>query len=296
MTVILEELIYKRLTGSEELAGWLAVYEGRSAVFSPDPPEDSQDGWEGSRQYPRVLYSFDLQANSERRSAGTLAVSLLCQNTEDVNPERIEPAVTGCLRDVILNPKGGTPYCFAWARTDPFTVDDKGRLLIGSEIRFDILEYPSQETTDPDPVMATGIYVKKMYPECLVMGYDRMDEITEASAERPVVFCRLVSAEKADETNTVAWMNGRIAIHILCPDSAKRQKMVADISNSISLDGEIILPDYSPMFIRGLQTDYRADYLKNGQILLTGRYGLLRYRPKPHMLTGNNISYKEGDR
>lgn len=288
----LEELIYKRFVSCKELSADLAVFNNMPAVFSPEPPDENQEGWGGNTQYPKVVYIFDLQANEERRSAGTLSVSLLCQNTAEVMPEEIEPIIKGCLRDVILKPEGGTPYCFAWARTDAFTIDEKeADVTIGSEIRFDILEYPSQETSDPDPVVATNKYIKELYPECLVMGYDRMEEITEATAEKPVIYCRLISADKAEETNTVAWMDGRIAVHILCPDSEVRLKMAAAIANSMSLDGEIIMLDYSPMFIKRLQANYKSDYLKDGQIFVTGHYGLLRYKAKPHSLKAAHVKY-----
>jgi hypothetical protein len=291
--MILEELIYKRFSGSQELVKRLASYKDAPAVFSPEPPDESSEGWNGNSQYPMVIYNFDLQANEERHSAGVLSVSLLCQNTTEVMPEAIEPLVRNCLRDVILKPEGGTPYCFTWARTDAFTIDDdKGSATIGSEVRFDILEYPSWETSDPDPVMAVNKYIKELYPECLIMGYDRMDEITEASKGQPVIYCRLLSVDKSRETNTVAWMDGRIAVHILCPDSEIRLKMAAAITSSMSLDGEIIMLDHSPMFIKRLQANYKSDYLKDGQIFVTGNYGLLRYKAKPHALTKVQIAYK----
>lgn len=283
--VRLEELIYKRFAGSEKLTQKLAKYGEAPAVFSPEPPDSSQEGWGGRTQYPRVVYNFDLQASEERHSAGTLSVSLLCQNTTEVMPETIEPLVRECLRDVILKPGNEPPYCFAWARTDAFTVDEeKGDATIGCDIRFDILEYPSWETSDPDPVMAVNRYIKKLYPGCLIMGYDRMEEITEAGAECPVIYCCLLSNDKGKETNTVAWMDGRIAVHILCPDSEIRMKIASDIVNTMSLDGEIIMLDNSPMFIKRLQVNYKSDYLKDGQIFVTGHYGLLRYRRKKHKL------------
>lgn len=291
--MLLEELIHKRFISSESLIRHLASFDGVPAVFSPEPPDESQEGWGGSAQYPQIIYNFDLQANEERHSAGTLSVSLLCQNTTEVVPEEIEPLVRGCLRDVVLKPEEGTPYCFAWARTDAFSIDEKtGSVTIGSEVRFDILEYPSCETSDPDSIMATCKYIKGLYPECLIMGYDRMEEITEATAERPVIYCRLVSVGKSEETNTVSWMDSRIAVHILCPDSGTRIKMAAAIANSISLAGEIIMLDHSPMFIRRLQVDYKSDYLKEGQVFVTGHYGLLRYKVKPHILTAAHAQYK----
>lgn len=245
--MILEELIYKRFICSKNLIENLASFGGGPAIFSTEPPEESQEGWGGNTQYPQIVYNFDLLANEERHSAGTLFVSLLCQNTTEVMPEQIEPFIKDCLRDVILKPEGGTPYCFAWARTDAFTIDEKkGNTTIGSEVRFDILEYPSQETSDPDPIMATNKYIKELYPECFIMGYDQMEEITEATGKRPVIYCRLVSVDKSEETNTVAWLDGRIAVHILCPESETRLKMAAVIANRMSLDGEIIMLDHSP--------------------------------------------------
>ncbi|MCX4298536.1 MAG: hypothetical protein OSJ73_16130 [Lachnospiraceae bacterium] len=291
--MILEELIYKRFICSKNLIENLASFGGGPAIFSTEPPEESQEGWGENTQYPQIVYNFDLLANEERHSAGTLFVSLLCQNTTEVMPEQIEPFIKDCLRDVILKPEGGTPYCFAWARTDAFTIDEKkGNTTIGSEVRFDILEYPSQETSDPDPIMATNKYIKELYPECFIMGYDQMEEITEATGKRPVIYCRLVSVDKSEETNTVAWLDGRIAVHILCPESETRLKMAAVIANRMSLDGEIIMLDHSPMFIKRLQANYKSDYLKDGQIFVTGHYGLLRYKEKPHSLAAAHVRYK----
>lgn len=279
--MILEELIYKRFISSDDLVKQLATFDDMPAVFSSDPPDGEQEGWRGNAQYPEIIYSFDLQANEERHSAGTLSVSLLCQNTTDVMPEAIEPLVRDCLRDVLLKPDGRNPYCFAWARTDAFTINEKnGNVTIGSEVRFDILEYPVQETSNPDPIMAANKYIKELYPNCLVIGYDKLPEITEATTEQPVIFCRLLNTSKAEETYTVAWMDGKIAVHVLCPENTIRMKLAADITNKMAVDGEIIMLDHSPMFIRRLQADYKSDYLKNGQINVTVHYGILKGLPK----------------
>ena len=55
--------------------------------------------------------------------------------------------------------------------------------------------------------------------------------------------------------------------------------------------GEVTMLDYSPMFIRKLQMDNKSDYLKDGQIFVTGRYGLLRYKAKPHQLNRTTQNY-----
>lgn len=87
-------------------------------------------------------------------------------------------------------------------------------------------------------------------------------------------------------------MDSKIAVHVICPDSEIRIKMTTAITNSLSLDGEIIMLDYSPMFIKHLQANYKSDYLKDGQIFFTGHYGLLRYKAKPHVLQSAHIKFK----
>ena len=72
----LEELIQKRFVSTAALAERLTTYNGVPAVFSPEAPGDEQDGWGGETQYPMVTYNYDLQANEERNSAGSLSVSI----------------------------------------------------------------------------------------------------------------------------------------------------------------------------------------------------------------------------
>lgn len=288
----LEELIYKRLSEAENLTKHLAKYSGLPAVFTPEAPGDREAGWGKSMQYPRAVFNFDMQADGERKSAGTLSVTLICRNNSEAVPEIIEPAVKKALKDVLLKDDNGTLYAFAWAKTEGFSMaEEKNELLIGSDVRFDIMEYPLQETTDPDPIMAMSRYIKNLYPGSIVVGVDRMADETEASKEAPVFYCRLTEIEKLEETNNCVWTNGKIAISLLCPDSSTRLKMAAAVFNSLSLDGEVTMLDDSPMFMERLTANLKSDYLKDGQIFVTGRYGLLRYKAVGYPLRHPNINY-----
>ena len=276
----LENLIYKRLSEAKDLTKHLTTFGGKPAVFTPEAPGDRAAGWGTTAQYPRIVFNFDMQTDGERKSAGTLSVSLICRNDSDAVPELIEPAVKECLKDVLLKDDSDTLYAFAWARTDGFSMsEEKNELLIGSEIRFDIIEYPCQETTDPDPIVAMARYIKGMYPDSIVVGIDH------------IFYCRLTSIDKLEETNTVVWMNGKIAVSLLCPDSPTRLKMAAAVGNSLSLDGEVEMLDESPMYIDHMTADLKSDYLKNGQIFVTARYGLLRYKAVGYPLRHPNINY-----
>lgn len=288
----LEELIYKRLSEAENLTKHLAKYSGQPAIFTPEAPGDRESGWGRATQYPRAVFNFDMQADGERKSAGTLSVTLICRNDSEAVPELIEPAVKKALKDVLLKDDNGTLYAFAWARTEGFSMtEEKNELLIGSDVRFDIMEYPLQETTDPDPIMAMARYIKDLYPDSIVVGVDHMADETEASKEAPVFYCRLTEIEKLEETNNCVWTNGKIAISLLCPDSSTRLKMAAAVFNSLSLDGEVTMLDDSPMFMERLTANLKSDYLKDGQIFVTGRYGLLRYKAVGYPLRHPNINY-----
>lgn len=281
----LEELLHKWFLGRENISKKLARFSDKPAIFYQTSPADNQSGW--NDQYPRIVYTVDMQADQERKSAGTLQVSLLCDEAS-IPPEEIEPDVKNSLKDLLIQPDSGFPYCFTWSRTDAFEIPMRetgtDTRIIGIEIRFDILEYVSQETTDPDPIMALNQYIKVMIPEAFVLGVDKMNEYKTPTLNEPVFYCRLEGVEKNRENNTVVWMDGKIAVHVLCPVADLRLKWVMALANSLSLDGEVVMLDKSPMRVKRLQVNNKADYLKEGQLLVTVHYGLLRYKPKVHKI------------
>lgn len=188
----LNELIYNRLAGSRELADVLAKFSGYPAIFNSEFPSDQEAGWEGKSQYPRICYRIDMQVNQERSSAGMLHVTVHTEK-DSLVIETIENFVRGCLKDVLMKPSGQAPFCVAWAGTEPYVLD--GMAVICKDILFDILEYPDQETTDPDPVMAVGTFIKDMYPDAVVLGIDRIGDYTNP-ADKPVFYCRLEDIQR----------------------------------------------------------------------------------------------------
>lgn len=290
----IDELIYSRMRDYEPLAALLCRYQDLPAVFYQLAPDDRQKGWKGEMQYPRVVFDLYMQADQERKSSGTLLVSTLCDRA-GTQPEVLEPLVKGSLKDLLIKPDGSFPYCFAWARTDTFEIEGitggaAKRGVIGQEIRFDIVEYPSQETTDPDPVAALNAFLAEAYPEAVVVGLSHMDNFTESSATKPVLYCRLQSAETESITNVVVWMNARIAVHVICSDPEARLKIAADIQNRIMWAAEIAMLDGSPMRPERMSMSNMADYLKDGQLSGTFHYGVLRWRKLPNNITG--LGYK----
>ena len=285
----LEDLIYQRLCGSVDLQAVLASYQEVPAVFYQSAPDDTSGGWENRRQYPRIDYVIDYQANPERKTSGVITLNIYCAS-DGVPPEEIEPAVRSLLKDVFLSPTEGAPYALAWARTDAFEIKGDAQ-IIGVTVTFDIYAFPSHETVDPDPIQTMNHYIEKMYRNAIVIGGNReIPETFQPTAEKPVFYFRLIGLDLDRETNTVAWMNGTIACHLFA--GGEEVKYLKALTDMLALAGEVLMPDTSPMLIRRLQADASLSALVAGQLRLYTQFGILRRAPLAHILDHGEIEYR----
>ena len=276
----LEDLIYTRLSDPDGPAAKLARYGEAPAIFYQAAPEDTAAGWDGKRQYPRIDYTVDMQANPERQSCGVLTLNIWCSE-QCAPPEDLEPEVRAMMREVFMQPDESPPYSLAWVRSDAFegrSQANPATLVNGITVLFDLFAFPVQETTDPDPILAINDYVKQGAPDALVIGKDTLERFQIATTDQPIFYFRLASLQLQRETNTVAWMDGMIAGYIYAPEET-RLKWLKALVDVLSLDGEVTMLDTSPMFLRGIKADSAADPLTVGQLRLQIRFGLLR-RPK----------------
>lgn len=276
----LEDLIYTRLSDPDGPAAKLARYGEAPAIFYQAAPEDTAAGWDGKRQYPRIDYTVDMQANPERQSCGVLTLNIWCSE-QCAPPEDLEPEVRAMMREVFMHPDESPPYSLAWVRSDAFegrSQANPATLVNGITVLFDLFAFPVQETTDPDPILAINEYVKQWAPDALVIGKDTLERFQIATTDQPIFYFRLASLQLQRETNTVAWMDGMIAGYIYAPEET-RLKWLKALVDVLSLDGEVTMLDTSPMFLRGIKADSAADPLTVGQLRLQIRFGLLR-RPK----------------
>ena len=208
----LEELLYSRISGAEYGSPGLASFDGAPAIFFGPCPEDTDRGWKDGRQYPRISYSLDLRGDPERQTAGTLYVDVWC--TEDgPAPEDIEPVLRAVLCGVIMAPEGDNPCSFAWQTSQTFQSarETKTDKVIGVTVTFDMIAFPEQITSDPDPVLAMMKFIRDEYPEITVIGQNTLPDFTEPSEEHPAVYFRLDGYELGRETHTVAWLEGVVA-------------------------------------------------------------------------------------
>ena len=104
MTATFEDLVYTRLTAWPELLNKLAKYKGKAAVFYQSAPSDTTPSWKGAKQYPRIDYVIDMQADPERQSSGQATVNIWSIDTGTM-PEEIEPEVRKALCGIFMTPE-----------------------------------------------------------------------------------------------------------------------------------------------------------------------------------------------
>ncbi len=284
----LEELIYQRFSTYEAFSDKLTTYAGRPAAFYQKAPNDKQEGW-GEEQYPRVVYTIDMQADQERKSAGVMQVDLYCDESKNV-PEDIEPLIRECLKNLIVKPDGNSHYAFAWARTEMFDYIPSGRdrgvstRIIGATIRFDILEYSQQETSNPDPAKAAQRWLKQLEPSAVVIGEDHIEMFCEPSGERPAFYVRVASYKTNRVTYAITWLDCVLAIHVIAPEPEMRNSWVRWLADQFNIAGEVTMLDDSIMLLQEVSVDTSADYLSKGQITIKAQYSMSRLGAEPHPL------------
>ena len=74
------------------------------------------------------------------------------------------------------------------------------------------------------------------------------------------------------------WYTGQFAAHVMAETIPERNRWTKAVVEKIQQQGEIMLPDGSPMFVKNIGISHKADPLREGQILFTGQYGVLAQR------------------
>lgn len=285
MSVAIRYLIDKQIGEDVQMAGMLASYNGKPASFYQKAPSDSRKGWEEPR-YPRIDFNVDMRHDPERKTAGTLTVNIWC-TTEcpavgDQDPDRaIERRLIELISGTFYTGDGAT-VCAEWERSDEFLYegtnakDNTTPDVYGLTVIFELMEFPVQISTTPDPVQGLNTWIKQHFPQIITIAYDTMPPVWKPTDETPAIYWRFegtVSVSK--QSYAVTWFTGTFAAHIIAENVTERNKWIKAIIERAQVAGEIILSDISPMFINRIIVRHNADPLREGQIGLIGQYGVL---------------------
>lgn len=280
----LQERIYQRLTQEDALTQLLASYKERPAVFYQVAPDSASQNW-GNPQYPRMDFVLDTQENPSRNTSGLLMVTVWCDKQYGAMPEDIEPIVRDLLHACFTQADEGL-FVFAWVRTDAFDVKPSAehpeQMTTGVTVTFDVMALPCQYTLYPDPIKAVNLWTKALLPDALVIGEDEIDGWYKPTRERPAIYWRHVSQQKAVQMFAGTWLDVSLEGHVYNTTAPDRLQNLMKINTAAALVGHIPMEDNSPLFIMEYRCTPHMNYLSQGQVQLKGRFGL----PQPWYAAG----------
>lgn len=290
---MMEELIRKQLVGADPLQGALAKFQDQPAVFYREAPQDKDAGWKGKTQYPMLLFDCDDRYDPERKTSGTLLADILCTENTLLGPEDISPRVIDILSDLFLS-QGDMTVCIVWNREDAFTQARSGRtdgrpVISGQTVTFDLLAFPAQSSINPDPIKAINEWTKDAAPGSILISHDSLPEAFRATDSTPAIYWRTASLSEssAQSSYACAWMDVQLAGHIMLPSPTLRQQWIRTLTDRLSVEEKIKMPDGSPLLIRKIAANTAANPLTDGQISVSATFGVLRNQMKGIPL--NNI-------
>ncbi|NSW90215.1 MAG: hypothetical protein HPY74_05970 [Firmicutes bacterium] len=192
--------------------------------------------------------------------------------------ELAKKVISALDRQLIVTAGGEAFTCIYTGPSGEDDVDEDWD-IITRRLKFAVLTFPSQMTIEPDPVAAVHNWTNNVFPEL------QLDPSTWALTDTtPAVYWRLADIRVLERWAAVIWMEAVIMGHILAPSSASRFLWVKKITERIALDARTYLTDGSPLFFQTVSADSQADHLKNGQIKLTVKYGILVSKPAAELI------------
>lgn len=283
--------VRQHLIKQSELEPYLTKYAGDTAVFYQEAPDDQDEFWATGSQYGRIVFYIDMQDDPQRNISGTMGVDLYCEKGTTQLPEMIEPLLKAALDGYFFSNEHVT-ISASWRNTQLFSEPTKN--VIGATLTFDLMDFPNQQTTDPDPIALINDWSVSDLPTILgvkdirVIGRDKLPAAWKPTNELPAIYWRLGDIRKCEwipDTYNCSWQTATLWGHVMAPDNATATKIARLISNTLTIKKRLIFEDLAPLMIdRNIQIYPANDALKLGQIKLDGTYGILNIPPATHRL------------
>lgn len=286
----MERVIKRRLEANEELTALLAkmmTTQGEvPAIFYQKAPADTDSP---EMLYPQIILTTDKYFDAQKGVAGQLIVDIITTQTL-TPPEPIERLVRHTLEGVFF--RGEEIFSLKWKTTEIFSepASEKLPLIFGATLTFDLYEWPSAETSTPDPIEALNFFASKFDENLMIIGASEFEEFFEPSRERPAIYFDIERGKMTDQTAAAVFMDVWINIHVFAPTIKARREWLTAIRDAIVLAKGIWLSDDSPMRLQESEFDWTRSEIE-GQIQMKFAYGILRKPEYAHTLVNRELNF-----
>jgi len=283
--LLIEALLKNQIIENQELSGMLAAVDGNPAFFYKKMPTAAGPG----TLYPYVIYDVKMRESSIQNVRGTLLLSVYFGN--DSNFDEAAATALKQLELTLINVISGTFYtanaqapsvCAIWNHSKAIKPNINGEgnsettQAWGVKLSFDLMSLPMQTTTDPDPIRTMREWSASTFNSAKVIPCNSMPCIWQPTTA-PAIYWRLSSLTVSDDqSHNTAWLDCQITGHVIMPSATDRITWLKTIAEELSIVGEIPITAETTLSIKKMEVNPEANQLFEGQITITGSYGLTR--------------------
>lgn len=184
----------------------------------------------------------------------------------------------------------GERYYFEFTGSPgPEHPDDVWQALTRS-ITFDVTRADWREATtyEPDPVTALRGAIEA---DPVMSPLETDPDTWQPTTAAPGMYWRVDQWMGGEATNWGAWYDVRLVGHILAPTAQARREWTRRVAEWLKIKKRVVMSDGGPLDFVRVQANSEAHPRREGQIVLTARYGTLAVPPATSGSTGELIQH-----
>ena len=291
---MIEQAVFQHLMEQESLASRLTTFDREPAIFNQEAPSDTDPLWDQVCQYPRVVFSVDLQGNPERCMGGTLVVDVMCH--EDEPPEEIEPIIRELIHGYFFS-KDTFTVSAQWKTSSYFTQPTDE--ITGCTISFDLLGFPVLTTDSPDVIRRINEWTRNSFGRHLhVINHDHMPfDAWKPIGNEAAVYWRLVTDNPAGwipDTFQTIWRTATIRCHVFAEDVSVAATVGRHLIAKLYTDKRLLKEEETPIMVNQKNSqDNSADPLRTGQVTVEATYAIIVHFENSDTIDHINTSEEE---
>ena len=284
----MQRLIRRHLCEDDGLCELLATFNDEPAIFYRKSPSDT-DFLDGC--WPQLVLSVDKFSDEVHGVAGLLTIDILSSQAV-ASPEVLEPLVRSNLENIFFKPELGEIFRLKWQRTDVFQEPASERLplILGATATFEIYEFPTAETSSPDPIQTLNLWSAKTF-RAVTIGETNFDDVFRPNRSMPAIYFDTERIRLLTQHATAFFLQSTIKAHVFADTVKARREWLTELNFAIVRHSTFRLEDSSPLRLTGAELDFAASEIQ-GQLTLTFEYGADKFH-YAHPLMNKILSFKE---
>ncbi len=282
----MQQQIYERLCGLEELSQLLGQYQKKPAIFIQRVPEEAKD-----QIFPRIVCRVKENINMEYDFLGELELCIQEQISEVSKLDSICKVLREKLEYCFLADDEQL-ICTRYGMTeDPLQMESE--IFQTRVCKFQMMKFEEGELMHLSPVTTLNQWIQDTFPEIKIVTKASVENEWQAGAEYPAVYIRLETIKPGLHPDNwqAVWVQAGIRIFVMT-DYAKKISLIQSISEKLLRKEKLQMSDGGTLLIQKAEYNDTMNPLKNRQFFVECQYGILREEEPAKPLQGMQIEFE----